>query len=74
VVYVCNLLICHYIYPSIKWCPSNKIKTVDLIGKAYKITMPDGSVVSGVTDASGATSLNSSDVIDNMLITLIKAQ
>ena len=35
--------------------------------------MPDGSVVSGITDASGATSLNSSDVIDDMIISLVKA-
>lgn len=42
-------------------------------GRAYKITMPDGSVISGVIDDSGATSLNSSDVIDNMIISLVKA-
>jgi len=39
--------------------------------KAYKITMPDGSVISGVTDASGATSLNASEVIDDMVIKII---
>ncbi|WP_062743043.1 type VI secretion system Vgr family protein [Erwinia persicina] len=57
-----------------KFVIRNALTKEPVPGKAYKITMPDGSVVSGVTDASGATSLNSSDVIDNMLITLIKAQ
>ncbi|HCI6930182.1 type VI secretion system Vgr family protein [Klebsiella quasipneumoniae] len=51
----------------------NALTKEPLPGRAYKITMPDGSVVSGVTDASGATSLNSSDVIDNMIISLVKA-
>lgn len=41
-----------------------------LPGKAYKITMPNGSVVTGITDAQGATTLNSSDLIDDMIITL----
>ena len=45
-----------------------------LANKAYKITMPDGSIVSGVTDNSGSTSLNSSDVIDDMVITLVKGK
>ncbi|MPU35004.1 type VI secretion system tip protein VgrG [Klebsiella quasipneumoniae] len=51
----------------------NALTKKPIPGRAYKITMPDGSVVSGVTDASGATSLNSSDVIDNMIISLVKA-
>ena len=57
-----------------KFVIRNALTKEPLPGKAYKITMPDGSVVSGITDASGSTSLNSSDVIDNMLITLVKAQ
>lgn len=56
-----------------KFVIRNALTKQPIPGKAYKITMPDGSVVSGVTDASGATSLNSSDVIDNMIISLVKA-
>ncbi|UKK46376.1 type VI secretion system tip protein VgrG [Klebsiella quasipneumoniae] len=56
-----------------KFIIRNALTKESLPGRAYKITMPDGSVVSGVTDASGATSLNSSDVIDNMIISLVKA-
>ncbi|TJZ61697.1 type VI secretion system Vgr family protein [Raoultella planticola] len=56
-----------------KFVIRNALTKEPLPGKAYKITMPDGSVVSGITDASGSTSLNSSDVIDNMIITLVKA-
>ncbi|OMP95928.1 type VI secretion system Vgr family protein [Raoultella terrigena] len=55
-----------------KFVIRNALTKEPILGKAYKITMPDGSVVSGVTDASGATSLNSSDVIDNMIISLVK--
>ncbi|POT57066.1 type VI secretion system tip protein VgrG [Citrobacter amalonaticus] len=56
-----------------KFVIRNALTKEPIPGKAYNITMPDGSVISGVTDSSGATSLNSSDVIDNMLITLVKA-
>jgi len=56
-----------------KFIIRNALTKEPLPGKAYKITMPDGSVVSGITDASGATSLNSSDVIDDMIISLVKA-
>ncbi|MDU7340756.1 type VI secretion system tip protein VgrG [Enterobacter sp.] len=56
-----------------KFVIRNALTKEPLPGKAYKITMPDGSVLSGITDASGATSLNSSDVIDNMIISLVKA-
>ncbi|HCU2162162.1 TPA: type VI secretion system tip protein VgrG [Klebsiella quasipneumoniae] len=56
-----------------KFIIRNALTKEPLPGRAYKITMPDGSIVSGVTDASGATSLNSSDVIDNMIISLVKA-
>ena len=43
-------------------------------GKSVQNPIPDGFYLfSGVTDASGATSLNSSDVIDNMIISLVKA-
>ena len=56
-----------------KFVIRNALTKEPIPGKAYKITMPDGSVVSGITDASGATSLNSSDVIDNMIISLVKA-
>lgn len=56
-----------------KFIIRNALTKEPLPGRAYKITMPDGSVVSGVTDDSGATSLNSSDVIDNMIISLVKA-
>ncbi|PXH90363.1 type VI secretion system tip protein VgrG [Klebsiella quasipneumoniae] len=56
-----------------KFIIRNALTKEPLPGRAYKITMPDGSVVSGVTDASGSTSLNSSDVIDNMIISLVKA-
>lgn len=56
-----------------KFIIRNALTKEPLPGRAYKITMPDGSVVSGVTDVSGATSLNSSDVIDNMIISLVKA-
>ncbi len=55
-----------------KFVIRNALTKEPIPGKAYKITMPDGSVVSGITDASGATSLNSSDVID-MIISLVKA-
>ncbi|HDK6083042.1 TPA: type VI secretion system tip protein VgrG [Klebsiella variicola] len=57
-----------------KFIIRNALTKEPLPGRAYKITMPDGSVVSGVTDDSGATSLNSSDVIDNMNISLVKAK
>ncbi|WP_192871395.1 type VI secretion system Vgr family protein [Klebsiella quasipneumoniae] len=56
-----------------KFIIRNALTKEPLPGRAYKITMPDGSVVSGVTDASGSTSLNSSEVIDNMIISLVKA-
>lgn len=56
-----------------KFIIRNALTKEPLPGRAYKITMPDGSVVSGVTDSSGSTSLNSSDVIDNMIISLVKA-
>lgn len=56
-----------------KFVIRNALTKEPIPGKAYKITMPNGSVVSGITDASGATSLNSSDVIDNMIISLVKA-
>ncbi|WNN61201.1 type VI secretion system Vgr family protein [Enterobacter hormaechei] len=48
----------------------NALTQEPLPGKAYKITMPNGSVVTGITDAQGATTLNSSDLIDDMIITL----
>lgn len=57
-----------------KFIIRNALTKEPLPGRAYKITMPDGSVVTGVTDDSGATSLNSSDVIDNMKISLVKAK
>lgn len=56
-----------------KFVIRNALTKEPIPGKVYKITMPNGSVVSGITDASGATSLNSSDVIDNMIISLVKA-
>jgi len=56
-----------------KFVIRNALTKEPIPGKAYKITMPDGSVVSGITDDSGATSLNSSDVIDKMIISLVKA-
>ncbi|MEB6222571.1 DUF2345 domain-containing protein [Pantoea anthophila] len=56
-----------------KFVIRNTLTKEPIPGKAYKITMPDGYVVSGITDASGATSLNSSDVIDDMIISLVKA-
>jgi type VI secretion system secreted protein VgrG len=56
-----------------KFVIRNALTKEPIPGKAYKITMPNGSVVSGITDASGATTLNSSDVIDNMIISLVKA-
>ena len=56
-----------------KFVIRNALTKEPIPGKAYKINMPNGSVVSGITDASGATSLNSSDVIDNMIISLVKA-
>ncbi|HCB1050310.1 TPA: DUF2345 domain-containing protein [Klebsiella pneumoniae] len=56
-----------------KFIIRNALTKEPMPGRAYKITMPDGSVISGVTDDSGATSLNSSDVIDNMIISLVKA-
>jgi type VI secretion system secreted protein VgrG len=55
-----------------KFIIRNALTKEPLPGKAYSITLPDGSVFSGVTDGFGATSLNSSDVIDNMIITLSK--
>ena len=56
-----------------KFVIRNALTKEPIPGKAYKITMPDGSVISGVTDASGATSLKSSDVIDDIIISLVKA-
>ncbi|HGM5452317.1 TPA: type VI secretion system tip protein VgrG [Serratia marcescens] len=53
-----------------KFIIRNALTQDPLPGKAYKITMPNGSVVTGITDALGATSLNSSDLIDDMIITL----
>ncbi|CAI0890225.1 type VI secretion system Vgr family protein [Serratia ficaria] len=55
-----------------KFVIRNALTKEPLPGKAYKITMPDGSVTAGITDASGATSLNASDVVDDMFITLVK--
>ena len=53
-----------------KFVIRNALTQEPLPGKAYKITMPNGSVVTGITDAQGATALNSSDLIDDMIITL----
>ncbi|EHN8863836.1 type VI secretion system tip protein VgrG [Enterobacter hormaechei] len=53
-----------------KFVIRNTLTQEPLPGKAYKITMPNGSVVTGITDAQGATTLNSSDLIDDMIITL----
>ena len=53
-----------------KFIIRNALTQESLPGKAYKITMPNGTVVTGITDALGATSLNSSDLIDDMIITL----
>ena len=53
-----------------KFVIRNALTQEPLPGKAYKITMPNGSVVNGITDAQGATTLNSSDLIDDMIITL----
>ncbi|EHN8807961.1 type VI secretion system tip protein VgrG [Enterobacter hormaechei] len=53
-----------------KFVIRNALTQEPLPGKAYKITMPNGSVVTGITDAQGATTLNSSDLIDDMIITL----
>ncbi|MBF9765974.1 type VI secretion system tip protein VgrG [Enterobacter hormaechei] len=49
-----------------KFVIRNALTQEPLPGKAYKITMPNGSVVTGITDAQGATTLNSSDLIDVM--------
>ncbi|HCR1042450.1 TPA: type VI secretion system tip protein VgrG, partial [Enterobacter hormaechei] len=49
-----------------KFVIRNALTQEPLPGKAYKITMPNGSVVTGITDAQGATTLNSSDLIDDM--------
>ncbi|AJZ88733.1 type IV secretion protein Rhs [Klebsiella michiganensis] len=53
-----------------KFIIRNALTQEPLPGKAYKITMPNGSVVTGITDALGATSLNSSDLIGDMIITI----
>ncbi|MDU2378704.1 MAG: type VI secretion system tip protein VgrG [Enterobacter cloacae] len=53
-----------------KFIIRNALTQEPLPGKAYKITMPNGSVVTGITDSQGATTLNSSDMIDDMVITL----
>lgn len=53
-----------------KFIIRNALTQEPLPGKTYKITMPNGTVVTGITDALGATSLNSSDLIDDMIITL----
>ncbi|WP_393970437.1 type VI secretion system Vgr family protein [Kluyvera intermedia] len=53
-----------------KFIIRNALTQEPLPGKSYKITMPNGTVVTGITDALGATSLNSSDLIDDMIITL----
>ncbi|HAS1093418.1 TPA: type VI secretion system tip protein VgrG, partial [Enterobacter cloacae] len=44
-----------------KFIIRNALTQEPLPGKAYKITMPNGSVVTGITDSQGATTLNSSD-------------
>ncbi|AVL82846.1 type VI secretion system tip protein VgrG [Klebsiella oxytoca] len=54
-----------------KFVIRNSLTKEPLANKAYSITMPDGRIVSGVTDLNGYTSLNTSDVIDDMIITLI---
>ncbi|HED3284673.1 TPA: type VI secretion system tip protein VgrG, partial [Enterobacter hormaechei subsp. xiangfangensis] len=41
-----------------KFVIRNALTQEPLPGKAYKITMPNGSVVTGITDAQGATTLN----------------
>ncbi|HCL5590068.1 TPA: type VI secretion system tip protein VgrG [Enterobacter cloacae subsp. cloacae] len=53
-----------------KFIIRNALTQEPLPEKAYKITMPNGSVVTGITDSQGATTLNSSDMIDDMVITL----
>ena len=57
-----------------KFVIRNSLTKEPLANKAYSITMPDGRIVSGVTDLNGSTSLNTSDVIDDMTITLIKGK
>ncbi|MDD9644350.1 DUF2345 domain-containing protein, partial [Klebsiella michiganensis] len=57
-----------------KFVIRNSLTKEPLANKAYSITMPDGRIVSGVTDLNGSTSLNASDVIDDMTITLIKGR
>ncbi|KGT95508.1 type IV secretion protein Rhs [Erwinia typographi] len=53
-----------------KFIIRNALTQEPLPGKAYKITMPNGSVVTGITDSLGATSLNSSDLIGDILMAL----
>ncbi|STT08060.1 VgrG protein [Klebsiella michiganensis] len=57
-----------------KFVIRNSLTKEPLANKEYSITMPDGRIVSGVTDLNGSTSLNTSDVIDDMTITLIKGK
>lgn len=55
-----------------KFIIRNALTKEPIANKAYSISMPDGSVISGVTDSSGSTKLNTSEIIDKMVISLVK--
>ncbi|WP_277967148.1 type VI secretion system Vgr family protein [Pantoea trifolii] len=55
-----------------KFIIRNALTKEPIVNRAYSVSMPDGSVIKGVTDVQGATSLNSSEIIDEMIITLTK--
>ncbi|EMN5248961.1 type VI secretion system tip protein VgrG [Enterobacter roggenkampii] len=55
-----------------KFVIRNALTKEPIPGKAYKITMPDGTVISGVTDAQGKTSLIQGETLDDVILELIK--
>jgi type VI secretion system secreted protein VgrG len=55
-----------------KFIIRNALTKEPIINRPYSVSMPDGSVIKGVTDMHGATSLHSSEVVDDMIISLLK--
>lgn len=55
-----------------KFIIRNALTKEPIINRPYSVSMPDGSVIKGVTDMHGATSLYSSEIVDEMIITLLK--
>ena len=55
-----------------KFIIRNALTKEPIVNRAYSVSMPDGSVIKGITDMYGATSLHSSEVVDDMIISLLK--